>query len=93
MLAYQDGQAVGYFSAWEGLDGVGQVEDLFVLSSYRHRGIATALIHSCVGAARARGAGPVVIVTEVTNTSKTMYAALGWQPVAICRQYGKRQHA
>jgi ribosomal protein S18 acetylase RimI-like enzyme len=90
VLAYEDGRAVGYCSSWQGFDGVGQVEDLFVQPSCRHRGIATALIHECVGAARASGAGPVVIVADVTNTSKVMYAALGWRPVAICRQYGKK---
>ena len=89
VLAHADGRAVGYCSTWEGLDGIGQVEDLFVHPSYRHRGIATALIHYCVEAARALGAGPMVIVSDVTNSSKAMYAALGWRPIAICRQYGK----
>ena len=93
VLAYEDGRAVGYCNTWEGLDGMGQVEDLFVHSSYRHRGIATALIIHCVEAARALGAGPMVIVVNATNTAKTMYAAMGWRPVAICREYGKRPSA
>ena len=88
-LAYQDGRAVGHCSAWEGTEGVGQVEDLFVDPSYRHRGIATALIHYGVKTARARGAGAVVIVVDPKNTAKTMYTALGWRPVAVCREYGK----
>lgn len=90
VLAYEDECAVGYCNAWEGLDGVGQVEDLFVHPSYRHRGIATALIHYCVAAARGRGAGPVAIVANVTDTSKTMYAALGWRPIAIAESTGGR---
>lgn len=88
-MAYEDGQAVGFCGAWEGMDGVGQVEDLFVHPAYRHRGIATALLHHSVRAARARGAGPVVIVVDPTNTARNLYAALGWQAVAVCRQYGK----
>jgi len=89
-LAYEDDRAIGHCSAWEGLDGVGQVEDLFVHPAYRRRGIATALIHACVASARTCGAGPVVIVADPADTPKQAYAALGWQPVAICRQYGKR---
>jgi ribosomal protein S18 acetylase RimI-like enzyme len=89
VLAYEDGRAIGYCNAWEGPDGVGQVEDLFVHPKYRRRGIATALIHECVASARRRGAGPVVIVADPTDTPKQAYAALGWQPLAIVRQYGK----
>lgn len=90
MLAYEDGRAVGHCSTWDGLDGVGQVEDLFVRNAYRGRGIGTALIHSCVASARARGAGPIVIVADLTNTAKDLYASLGWRPLATCRQYGKK---
>ncbi len=89
VLAYEEGRAVGYCNTWEGLDGMGQVEDLFVHPSYRHRGIATALIVHCVESARALGAGSIVIVANATDTAKTMYGAMGWQPVAICREYGK----
>jgi GNAT superfamily N-acetyltransferase len=86
-LAYVDGRPVGYFNSWSGIDGVGQVENLFVLPSHRHRGIATALIHRCVTEARAAGAGPVVICSNAADTPKAMYAAMGWRPVAVGRQY------
>jgi ribosomal protein S18 acetylase RimI-like enzyme len=89
VLAYEDARAIGHCNAWEGPDGIGQVEDLFVHPAYRHRGIATALIHECVGSARKGGAGPVVIVADPGDTPKHAYVALGWQPLAICRQYGK----
>jgi ribosomal protein S18 acetylase RimI-like enzyme len=89
VLAYDDGRAIGYCNGWEGHDGVGQVEDLFVHPAYRRRGIATALIHESVASARSRGAGPMVIVADPRDTPKQAYAALGWQPLAICRQYGK----
>ena len=89
VLAYDDGRAIGYCSGWEGQDGVGQVEDLFVHPAYRRRGVATALIHESVAIVRRRGAGPVVIVADPTDTAKRVYAGLGWQPLAICRQYGK----
>jgi GNAT superfamily N-acetyltransferase len=90
VLAYQDGCGVGYSSTWEGRDGVGQVEDVFVHAAYRRRGIAAAMIHRCVEIARARGAGPMVIVVDPRNAAKYLYSALGWRPIALCRQYGKK---
>lgn len=88
-LAYEDGEPRGYFNAWSGIDGVGQVENLFVQADYRHRGLATALIHHCVADARAHGAGAVVIVADATDTPKHMYAAMGFRPLAIKRSYVK----
>lgn len=88
-LAYADGEPRGYFNAWEGTDGVGQVENLFVMKEYRHRGLATALIHRCVADARSRGAGAVVIVSDPTDTPKRMYAAMGFRPVATQRSWLK----
>ena len=88
-LAHDDGAPRGYFFSWGGIDGVGQVEDLFVQREYRHRGLATALIHRAVADARDQGAGPVVIVADPTDTPKHMYAAMGFAPVATIRNYRK----
>ena len=88
-LAYADDEARGYFNSWEGIDGFGQVENLFVQAEYRHRGFATALIHHCVADARAHGAGPIVIVADASDTPKHMYVAMGFRPVAIKREYLK----
>lgn len=82
-LAYAGERAVAYFNSWEGTDGVGQVEDLFTHPDFRKRGIATALLHHCVAQSRARGAGPVVIVADPTDTPKNIYARMGWRPVAV----------
>jgi GNAT superfamily N-acetyltransferase len=88
-LALADGRPRGFFSSWEGPDGVGQVEDLFVEEPFRHRGLGTALLHHAVADARAHGAGPVAIVAEPTETPKAMYAAMGFRPVAVVRKYTK----
>ena len=82
-----DGAPRGFFSSWEGPDGVGQVEDLFVEGPCRHRGLAAALIHHAVADCRAAGAGPIVIIADATDTPKTMYAAMGFRPVAVVRKY------
>ena len=89
-LAYLDGEPRAYFASWEGTEGVGQVEDLFTHPDFRHRGLATALIHHCVADARAHGAGPVVIVADPTETPKRIYAAMGFRPVAVKRSYLKK---
>jgi predicted GNAT family acetyltransferase len=88
-LAYEGSRAVAYFSSWGGIDGVGQVENLFTHPDCRHRGYATALIHHCVADARKHGAGPVVIVCDPNDTPKNMYAAMGFRPVAVKRAYWK----
>ena len=74
-LVYADGQPVGHCNAWEGIDGIGQVEDLFVHPKDRRRGIATALLSACVSLARQRGAGPVVIVVDLLEHGE------GTQPI------------
>lgn len=86
-LAWADAEPRAFFNSWEGIDGVGQVEDLFVLPEWRRRGIATALMHHCVADARARGAGPIVIVCNPDDTPKNMYAAMGFRPLAVARLY------
>jgi len=89
-LACADGEPRAYLASWEGVDGVGQVEDLFTHPEFRHRGLATALIHHGVADCRARGAGPVVIVADTADTPKRMYAAMGFRPVATSRTYCKK---
>ena len=89
-LAAIGGRPCGYFSAWEGCDGVGQVEDLFVASEFRHRGVATALIERCVADCRAHGVAPIALVCDASDTPKHMYAALGFRPVAVKREYLRR---
>ncbi len=74
-------------SVWDGLGGVGQVEDVFVEPSYRHRGLATALIHRCVADAHARGSGALMLVADAGDTPQAMYAAMGFRHVATKRRY------
>jgi GNAT superfamily N-acetyltransferase len=86
-LAYADGEARGMASVWDGLGGVGQVEDVFVEPAYRHRGLATALLHRCVADARARGSSTLMLVADAADTPQTMYAAMGFRHVATKRRY------
>ncbi len=92
-LAYVGQAPAGYFNAWEGIDGMGQVDTLFTRQKFRHRGIATALIHHCVAAARNRGAQDVLIIADAGDTPKQLYAALGFEPVAVSTRYWRQVEA
>jgi ribosomal protein S18 acetylase RimI-like enzyme len=86
-LAYVGGEARGMASIWDGLDGVGYVEDVFVEPAYRHRGLATALMYRCAADTRERGTGALSLVADAGDTPKAMYAAMGFRHVATKRRY------
>ena len=86
-LVWMDGEARGMASVWDGLDGVGQVEDVFVEPAYRLRGLATALLHRCVSDARERGTGALMLVADAADTPQTMYAAMGFRHAGTKRRY------
>ncbi len=88
-LGYIDGQPRGYLSSWEGRHGTGQVESLFVDPPHRHRGLASALLHHCIRDVRVHGARNVCLVALPNDTPKRMYAAMGFRPVALKREYRK----
>ena len=86
-LAWVDGEPRGFLSSWEGVDGVGQVEDLFVHPDARGRGLAAGLIGHGVADCRRMGAGPVVIVADADDTPRLAYARMGFRPVAVTRAH------
>ena len=85
--AYIDDHPAGFFSSWEGIDGIGVTENLHVLEAYRRRGIATALVHRCVADARARGAGAITLGCNPDDWPKRWYARLGFSPIGMARIY------
>ncbi len=86
-LARLDGEPVGMFSSMPGVDGIGLVEDLFVVQPMRGRGIARALIVHATADARGRGAGPVIIGSLVDDWPKQLYARMGFRPVFLERSW------
>jgi GNAT superfamily N-acetyltransferase len=86
-LAWVDGAPRGFLSSWDGLDGVGVVEDLFVDPAARGRGLAAALVQHGVADCRRAAAGPVVIVAAAEDTPRLAYARMGFRPVAVSRAY------
>jgi ribosomal protein S18 acetylase RimI-like enzyme len=92
-LAWRDGEPRGFLSSWEGVGGVGQVEDLYVHPDARGRGLASALIRHGVADCREAGAGPVVIVADADDTPRLAYVRMGFRPVAVTRAYLRRLSA
>jgi GNAT superfamily N-acetyltransferase len=86
-LAIVDGAPRAYGSSIVAPHGMGIVEDLFTLPEYRKRGIATAVIAHAIAYARARGVRPMLIGAYADETPKTFYAALGFEPQCLTRQY------
>jgi GNAT superfamily N-acetyltransferase len=84
-VARDQGVDCGFFSSWPGVDGVGMVEDLFVRSEHRGRGIGRALIHRAVADVHRRGAGPVLIGALVDDTPKELYRRMGFTPLLMRR--------
>jgi GNAT superfamily N-acetyltransferase len=67
-----DGEPRGFLGSLVGAGAIGQVEDLYVEPEVRHRNLATALLHRAVADCRARGARPVLIVPDASDTPKAM---------------------
>jgi GNAT superfamily N-acetyltransferase len=88
-LAVVDGAPRAFLSSWPGDNGVGMVEDLFTEPEYRHRGLATALLAAAVADARARGAALVIITADPHDSPRQMYAAMGFRPLLLHREYLK----
>lgn len=88
-LAYINGEPRAYCSSWVGPGSLGFLDYLFVHPDFRHRGLATTLIHHCVAECWAQGVGPVMLLCDATDTPKHMYAAMGFRPIAIKREYWK----
>lgn len=85
-LAVVDGEPRAYGSAITTPHGMGVIEDLFTLPSYRKRGVATALIAHAVRYARDRGMGPMLIGAFADEEPKRLYAKLGFEPQCLTRQ-------
>jgi GNAT superfamily N-acetyltransferase len=86
-LAWAYEEPVAYGCAWAGPHGVGMVEDLFTAPSWRHRGLATAIIEHAIERVRARGCDAVMIGAAADDSPRHMYAALGFIPLFVTRGY------
>ncbi len=101
LVLHFDGLTFQFFPACEvGVDcaygavvfcanGMGIVEDLFTLPSFRKRGIATAIIARATAFARDQGAEQILIGALASEPPKRLYAALGFSPVCVIREYIK----
>jgi GNAT superfamily N-acetyltransferase len=82
LVAEEDGLVVG-FATWTDVDGVVELEDLFVDPDWTRRGIATALVKGTAEVVRARG----VERLEVTANPHAMgfYTGIGFIRCGVAR--------
>ena len=88
-MAYTEDGPRAFFSSWTSSDGIGVLDYLFTHPDYRHRGLATALVHHCVADSRERGTGPVALEADPAGTPKHMYAVMGFRPLSVSHEYLK----
>jgi GNAT superfamily N-acetyltransferase len=90
-LTREDGVECAYGAGVLCANGMGMVEDLFTLPDFRKRGIATAIIDRAISHVRNQGAEQILIGVLATETPKLLYAALGFVPVCVTREYIKHK--
>lgn len=75
-VAEQDGQVVGFVSAW---DSENYIHNLFVLPDYARRGIGTALLEECL-----KNIGRPARLKCVSENLPALafYRAMGWQTIS-----------
>lgn len=89
-LIVVDGQAVGYGLAVACPNGLGLIENLFALPDWRGRGLMSAFIVAAVDRLRRGGCDGVFLDALAHESAKSLYAALGFRPVAVARQWTRR---
>jgi GNAT superfamily N-acetyltransferase len=62
---------------------VAMIDEVGTLRAYRQRGLARAVVSAAVGAARAWGAGLIVVPADADDWPQLMYRRLGFAPVGI----------
>ena len=82
----RDGQPVG-MSCLRRLDGVAQVEDVFVLPHARGDGAGTALVAHAITQARATDPELTFIVADADDRPRELYARLGFEPQTVFRSF------
>ena len=86
-LARENGVDCAYGAGVLCENGVGMIEDLFTLPSFRGRGIATTIIARAIAHVRGQGAAEILIGALATDAPKRLYASLGFAPVCVTREY------
>jgi GNAT superfamily N-acetyltransferase len=83
-LAFDGADAVGFTQLYPGFSSVSMartflLNDLFVVSSHRRRGVGSLLLAAAVAHAKAEQAVRISLTTNVANaTAQSVYEAQGW---------------
>lgn len=82
-----EGMTVGYGLAVACPNGLGLIENLFVLPQWRKRGVMSAFLHAADRLLRDAGCNAVFLDAHVHDRPKHLYARLGFAPVALNRTW------
>ena len=69
------------------IDGLAQVEDVFVVPEARGRGVGGALVARAIAEARAAAPQTTFIVADADDRPRALYARLGFQPQTTFRSF------
>jgi len=83
-----DGQLVAHTELYS-YDGVGQVENVVTLETYRGRGLARALVLHAIAKSRAAGNNLTFLVADADDWPQRLYERLGFETVGRYARYLK----
>lgn len=83
---YVEGSVAGWAELYRG-GGVGQVENIATFTERRGRGVASAIVATCLREATAGGADLNFLIADDDDWPKELYARLGYEPVAYTYEF------
>lgn len=88
LIAEENGEAIGFLSYSNGLDGVFDLEDLFVVPSKREMGIGGALLSEFIFRARADGGEKIFLEVRKNNlVAARLYEKFGFKKISERAKY------
>lgn len=88
LIAEECGVLIGFLTYTNGLDGVFDLEDLFVLPSQRKKGAGGALVSEFIDLARERGGKKIFLEVRKNNAvAVSLYGKFGFEKISERAKY------
>lgn len=89
-LAQVDGEYVAYGAYASAPNGVGMIEDLYTLPSYRRKGIASGMIAAFAKQLHSEGCKTIFLGALMGREARHLYTKIGFRPVMLSRCWFKQ---
>lgn len=87
-IAETDGEKAGFITFSGGMDGVFDLEDVFVEERFRGKGLGKELLTACLNEAAAHGAVKMLLEVRKTNVAAiSLYKSFGFSPLCERKKY------